>query len=119
MRSRATTVLPYEHLDRATAGLQAELRHRCSERTHGRPIDPRPDCQEWKALLQSAGVRDARLHDARHTAATLLLQQGEPARVAMEMIGHSHISLTLGTCTHVGPELAEDAAQRMGDALWG
>ncbi|MGI8576482.1 MAG: site-specific integrase [Nocardioidaceae bacterium] len=34
----------------------------------------------WKALLCTAGVRDARLHDARHTAATLLLQQGVPAR---------------------------------------
>jgi integrase len=59
------------------------------------------------------------LHDARHTAATLLLQQGVPARVAMEMLGHSQISLTLGTYSHVAPELAEDAARRMGEALWG
>jgi site-specific recombinase XerD len=66
-----------------------------------------------------AGVRQASLHDARHTAATLLLQQGVPARVAMEMLGHSQISLTLGTCSHVAPELAEDAARRMGAARWG
>ena len=39
----------------------------------GRPIDPSADWAAWKALLRSAGVRDARLHDARHTAATLLL----------------------------------------------
>ena len=56
--------------------------------------------------------------DARHTAATLLLQQGVPARVVMEVLGHSHISLTLGTYSHVVPELAKEAAQRMGDALW-
>ena len=43
---------------------------------NGRPIDARRDWKEWKSLLQAAGVRDARLHDARHTAATLLLQQG-------------------------------------------
>lgn len=85
----------------------------------GRPIDPRSDHRTWRALLSDAKVRQARLHDARHTAATLLLQQGVPARVAMEMLGHSQISLTLGTYSHVAPELAEDAARRMGEALWG
>lgn len=49
---------------------------------NGRPVDACRDGQAWKALLTSAGVRDARLHDARHTAATMLLQQGVPARVA-------------------------------------
>ncbi len=39
----------------------------------GRPIDPKRDWKDWKALLQAADVRDARVHDARHTAATLLL----------------------------------------------
>jgi site-specific recombinase XerD len=37
----------------------------------------------------------------------------------MEMLGHSQISLTPGTYSHVAPELAEDAARRMGEALWG
>jgi len=86
---------------------------------NGRPIDPRADWSAWKALLVRAGVRDARLHDARHTAATLLLTQGVSARVAMQILGHSQISLTLGTYSHVMPELAEDAAARVGDALWG
>lgn len=56
---------------------------------NGRPMDARRDWQAWKALLNSAGVRNARLHDARHTAATMLLQQGVPARVAMQIPGHS------------------------------
>ncbi len=86
---------------------------------NGRPIDARRDWLNWKALLQAAGVRDARLHDARHTAATLLLQQGVKARVAMQVLGHSQITLTLGTYSHVVPELAQEAADRMGDALWG
>ena len=47
------------------------------------------------------------------------MQQGVPARVAMQILGHSQISLTLGTYSHVVPELAEDAAERMGQALWG
>ena len=85
----------------------------------GRPIDRRRDWQDWKTLLKAAGVRDARLHDARHTAATLLLQQGVPARVVMDILGHSQISLTLGTYSHVVLELAQEAAERMGKALWG
>ena len=85
---------------------------------NGRPIDPRRDWLDWKALLRAADVRDARVHDARHTAATLLLQQGVRAPVVMEVLGHSQIGLTLGTYSHVVPELAEEAAQRIGTALW-
>jgi integrase len=85
----------------------------------GKPIDPRSDHRQWQQLLRAAGIPPARLHDARHTAATLLLAQGVPAQVVMELLGHSQITLTLGTYTHVVPELARDAANRMGDALWG
>jgi integrase len=84
----------------------------------GRPVDPSRDYQDWQQLLVSAGVRKARLHDARHTAASLLLAQGVPARVVMEMLGHSQITLTLGTYSHVAPELQQEAADRMGRVLW-
>ena len=43
-------------------------------------MDPRGDAREWKKILLAAGLRDARLHDARHTNATLLLEQGIDAR---------------------------------------
>ncbi|MGZ4664814.1 MAG: hypothetical protein ACXV5Q_07130 [Frankiaceae bacterium] len=42
-----------------------------------------------------------------------------PARVVMQILGHSQITLTFGTYSHVVPELAQDAAARMGAALWG
>ena len=67
---------------------------------------------------RQAGVRDARLHAARHTAATLLLQQGVAPRVAMHVLGHSQISMTMHH-THVVPELAQEGAERMAPALWG
>jgi hypothetical protein len=47
-----------------------------SAQENSRPLDPLRDYAEWKQLLQDAGVRDARLHDARHTAATVLLLLG-------------------------------------------
>lgn len=89
------------------------------EQANGRPLDPRSDHRAWRELLASAGVRQAKLHDARHTAATVMLTMGVPARVVMQVLGHSQISLTLGTYSHVMPELAEDAAAGVGDALWG
>ena len=85
---------------------------------NGRPVDPGQDYQQWRRLLTAAGVRRARLHDARHTAASLLLAQGVPARVVMEMLGHSQISLTLGTYSHVAPELQQEATDRIGRVLW-
>ncbi|MFF5201744.1 tyrosine-type recombinase/integrase [Micromonospora parva] len=84
----------------------------------GRPIDPRADWAQWKQLSKDAGVRESRLHDARHTAASVLLAQGVPARVVMELLGHSQIGLTLGTYSHVAPELSRAAAEGIGGALW-
>ncbi len=83
----------------------------------GRPIDPRADWASWKALLAEAGVRDARLHDARHTAATLLLVQGVNARTVMDIMGWTEARM-LSRYQHVVDELRRDAADRMGQALW-
>lgn len=64
-------------------------------------------------MLASAGLRLVGLHDLRHTAASLMLAQGVPARVIMQTLGHSQISITLNTYSHVSPELSRDAADRM------
>jgi integrase len=87
-------------------------------RVTGRPIGAHADWDEWKALLKEAGVRDARVHDARHTAATLLLAQGVDQRVVMEILGHSQISMT-ARYAHVLPQVMTDAADKIGQALWG
>jgi integrase len=84
----------------------------------GGKIDPRRDWAEWKDILRTAGVHDARLHDARHTAATLLLEQGVDARVVMEILGHSQISLTQNTYQHVMPKIIADATERVGGVLF-
>ena len=84
----------------------------------GTPVDPRNDYREFKDLLAQAGLPSVRLHDLRHTAASLLLAQGVPARVVMEILGHSQIALTMDTYSHVAPEVSREAADRLARVLW-
>jgi integrase len=83
----------------------------------GRPIDPRRDLADWKALPRDAGVRDARLHDARHTAATVLLLLGVPERAAMEFMGCSNSAMAK-RYQHVTAVLRNDIAKRLSNFLW-
>jgi integrase len=85
---------------------------------NGRPLDPRADHDEWKSLLKAARVRDARLHDARHTAATMLLVLGVPARAVMDVMGWSSVSMTQ-RYQHVPDALRQRIADQMGGLLWG
>lgn len=85
-------------------------------RPDGGPIDPARDHAEWKALLKAAGVRAARVHDGRHTAATILLALGVPIEVVQEILGHSDIRLTRGYAK-VASAMARDATDRIGGAL--
>ena len=73
--------------------------------------------RQFKALLTAAKLPDMRLHDLRHSCATLLLAQGVNPRVVMETLGHSQVSLTLNTYSHVLPALQRDAAARMNAVL--
>ena len=83
----------------------------------GRPIDPARDWREWKSILKLASVRDARLHDARHTAATLLLVQGVDLRTVMAIMGWTEMA-TAQRYSHAVDELRMEAARRIGSALW-
>jgi integrase len=62
---------------------------------NGRPIDKKCDYDDWTRLLQIAGVRRVRLHDGRHTAATLLVSENVHPRVVMELLGHSRMRTTM------------------------
>ncbi|NYH42628.1 integrase [Micromonospora jinlongensis] len=84
---------------------------------NGKPIDPRADHDSWKALLTEAGVRDARLHDARHTAATMLLVLGVPTRAVMEVMGWSQMAMTT-RYQHLAPQLIEGIAGQVAGLLW-
>ncbi len=68
-------------------------------------------------LLSKAEVPTIRFHDLRHTAASLMLAQGVHPKVAQEVLGHSQVSVTLDTYSHVVPPMLTDAAHRVEAAL--
>lgn len=79
--------------------LRTHLEQSCPRRfvfeaAPGVPVDPRRDWQAWKDALARAGLPAVRLHDARHTAGTLLLEEGVPARTAQEILGHTQAVTT-------------------------
>ncbi|MFN2488616.1 MAG: tyrosine-type recombinase/integrase [Actinomycetota bacterium] len=128
-RSRRTLPLPQTCVDALRAHKRSQLVERLAAgsvwRDHdlvfsasiGTPLDPRTLARHYQRLCERAGVGHRRFHDLRHSAASLLLAQGVSARVVMETLGHSQISLTMNTYAHVMPVLMRDAADAMDRAL--
>jgi integrase len=75
----------------------------------GTPFSPRNDYRDFQRLIGAAGLRRVRLHDLRHTAASLMLAQGVNPGVVMEILGHSQISVTMNTDSHVTPASSREA----------
>ena len=130
-RSRRTLPLPVfcaEALHSHKAR-QAEERLRLGSRwedcgyvftsTTGSALDPTRLARIFQALTEHAGVRRIRLHDMRHTCASLLLAQQVPPRVVMEILGHSQLSMTMDLYSHVMPTALTDAATAVQRALDG
>ena len=83
----------------------------------GTPIHPGNLMKSFHALLGRAGLPRIRFHDLRHSCASLLAAQGVPARVAMEVLGHSDIRITQNIYTHVFDEARHEATDAIDRAL--
>ncbi|MEV6287128.1 site-specific integrase [Kribbella sp. NPDC051770] len=83
----------------------------------GEPLNPNTDYHDWKALLKRAEVREMRLHDARHTAATMLLALGVTERAAMGIMGWSSTAMA-ARYQHMTDPIRRDIAKRVGGLLW-
>jgi integrase len=83
----------------------------------GKPVNPSTDYHAWKRLLTAAGVAERRLHDARHTAATVLLLLGVPERTVMSVMGWSSTAMA-ARYQHVGAVMRRGVADQVGGLLW-
>ena len=80
----------------------------------GTAIHPDNLDRDFKRLIKRAGVPEIRVHDCRHSFATLALAQGLPVKAVSESMGHADIATTLRTYTHVLAEQRKEIAQTMG-----
>jgi integrase len=83
----------------------------------GTPIEPRNFSRSFDARCVKAGVRRIRVHDTRHTCGSLLAALDVHPRVAMQILRHSKISITMEIYTEVPDASTRDALRRLGDSL--
>jgi integrase len=85
----------------------------------GHPVLPDAVTRAFRALAGAAPVPRIRLHDLRHTHATLLLQAGVPIKVVSERLGHATVMLTMDIYAHVLPAMDTDAVARFEAHVYG
>jgi integrase len=86
-------------------------------RQDGSPINPNAVTLAFRRILNKAGLKGIRIHDLRHTHATLMLKAGIHPKVVSERLGHATVAFTLDTYSHVLPGLQEEAAEKF-DAIF-
>jgi integrase len=79
--------------------------------------NPNTDYHEWKALLKEASVRESRLHDARHTAATVLLLLEVPLRTVMSIMGWSSVDM-VARYQHITDAIRQKVAGQVDQTIW-
>jgi integrase len=129
LKATKTNHVRHLHIDAHTAAAIERQRDRGDEAIRhdeldlvftdeiGEPLIPQRITHRFRRLVRSLPLPTIRLHDARHTHATLLLQAGVPIKVAAERLGHANITVTLDTYAHVLPAMDRDAADRFGTII--
>ena len=125
-RSRRSITIPEELV-------RTLLRHKSTHCGHGQGQNDllfatatgKPDShsniynRHFKPLARASALpEDFRMHDLRHTHASLLLQAGVHPKVVSERLGHASITLTLDTYSHVLPGLQEESAEKLNQLLF-
>ncbi|MFC2059011.1 tyrosine-type recombinase/integrase [Chloroflexota bacterium] len=102
---------------RAMIGKHIEDSDLVFSQVDGRPLLPDTITHAWIKLVRRVGLKGIRLHDARHSHASLMLKQGTHPKIVQERLGHASIQITLDTYSHVTPGLQEAAATRFDEGL--
>lgn len=83
----------------------------------GSRVDPSNVWRLFRRLVQESGVPRIRFHDLRHTAASLMIRQGIPAKVVSDRLGHADVAFTLSVYTHLSEDQRRSAALSMDQLL--
>jgi integrase len=120
--SPSTTLLLKEHhekqkLERVMLGIPLTDSDLVFSTLEGKRLRPNTITRAWTTLAARAGLKAIRLHDARHTHASIMLKQGIHPKIVQERLGHASIQMTLDTYSHVAPGLQEAAANRFDELV--
>jgi len=85
----------------------------------GSPLESGEVNRALTRALRQAGLPHIRVHDLRHTTASILLEAGTHPKIVQDLLGHSTIRLTLDTYSHLTPALHQQAARTMDVVLAG
>ena len=85
----------------------------------GEPVHPDAFSREFRRHVAEADLPAIRLHDLRHSYATLALKAGVHPKVVSERLGHATIGVTLDLYSHVTPSIARDAADVVASRILG
>ncbi len=80
------------------------------------PPHPETMTRWWNEAVARTGVRRIRLHDARHTAATMMLRSGVPLKVVTQRLSHADVAVTMRVYQHVTAHDGRAAAEALGTA---
>ena len=83
----------------------------------GTPYHPNTVSKAFSKIIKKADLPKVRLHDLRHTHATIMLKQGADPKTISERLGHSSVVITLDTYAHVLPGMQEAAALKFEEAI--
>jgi integrase len=108
-----------QNMDRLAMGDKWEDQDLVFTTSIGRPVDSKTDYRQWHHALAISGLPIKRLHDARHTAATLLFDQGIDIEVIRRFMGHSSVLLTSKTYVHHSARQLKGVASRIEAMLEG
>lgn len=106
-----------QHREREAAGADWQNSGYVFTRPNGAPIEGATLTRHFTALLRRTKLRRIRFHDLRHSAATLLLEQGIELAVNKEILGHAHIGATAAVYGHVRLRLRHQAIGTLSNAL--
>jgi integrase len=107
----------FQQRERTTWGPDADTTGLVFTREDGTGLHPDLATDGFQRLSRLAGLPPIRLHDLRHTAASLALQAGVPMKVVSEQLGHSSLAITADTYTSVLPAVAKAAAEAVAGVI--
>lgn len=108
-----------QEAERAEWGADYQDQDLVVAKENGEPIHPHTFSQSFERLIEKANLRTIRLHDLRHTHATLALKAGVPVKVISERLGHESPAFTLKQYAHVIPGMQAEAAAQVASLVDG